>query len=638
MAWRTGGWAFAGAIGRLRAAPLAYVAAWLGIEASAAAALTPAASWATNWLIGRSGRYAVANKDIAGFLLSPAGLGVLSLAALVAVFGTALGRAATMVVASECERRGPGRGPGRGGGAPWRGMAVRGVLDALRRSPAIAGLVARQLGLLSLVLAPFLLVIAGIGWWAVRGVELYWVVTTRPARFWLAVAGIGPVALAGLCLAVPLAMRWSLALPVCVLEGRTPAEAMRISSGLMRGRIRDAMLVRLGWFGGVTLASFLLSSLVYAGSVAAVSVEFGSLRVSAFVAGLVLLVSAATLTVEGVVLRAGDALLVFSMWRRWSPGAEPASGAQDGGVCAAVETAHRVAGRVAGRGGLGLLACCVGLLVVGLVVSGRLVDDLDRPLEMEITGHRGAASVAPENTIPAVEMAARLGADRAEIDVMLTGDGRVVVFHDTDMRRLGRDPRRVADMTLQELRGFDVGAWFDPAFAGERVPTLDELLGAMQAWAPEGFSLNIELKSLRGDEERLAAGVLDALRVHGDRGCVITSLSVPALAAVRRIDPGRRVGIVLSASVGDVARLDVDFYSVPVSVATPSFLADAARRGRGVHVWSVNDTGTMTRLALRGVEGVIVHDIPPMVERLRELGELEPLERLLLAFRTRLAG
>jgi glycerophosphoryl diester phosphodiesterase len=117
---------------------------------------------------------------------------------------------------------------------------------------------------------------------------------------------------------------------------------------------------------------------------------------------------------------------------------------------------------------------------------------------------------------------------------------------------------------------------------------------------------------------------------------VITSLSVPALAAVRRIEPERPIGIVLSASLGDVSRLDVDFYSVPVGVATPAFIADAARQGRGVQVWSVNDSDTMTRLALRGVDGVIVHDIPPMRERLDELAELEPLERLLLAFRTRL--
>jgi glycerophosphoryl diester phosphodiesterase len=283
-----------------------------------------------------------------------------------------------------------------------------------------------------------------------------------------------------------------------------------------------------------------------------------------------------------------------------------------------------------------MVAVCLAVVVLAGVMSARMVGELDRPLAVEITGHRGAASVAPENTIPAVEMAARLGADRAEIDVMLTGDGQLAVFHDTDLRRLGGDPRRVVDMTLEELRGFDVGAWFDPAFAGQRVPTFEELLDALRASKLGDFSLNVELKSLRGDEERLAAGVVAALRSRGDTGCVITSLSVPALAAVRRIEPERPIGIVLSASLGDVSRLDVDFYSVPVGVATPAFIADAARQGRGVQVWSVNDSDTMTRLALRGVDGVIVHDIPPMRERLDELTELEPLERLLLAFRTRL--
>lgn len=614
---------------RLRSAPLAYVAAWVGIEAAAAAALTPVGSWATNWLIGRSGRYAVANKEIAMFLLSPQGLGVVALAALVALFGSALGRAATMTIAAECERIAQGQA-GTTGRRAWRGMAVRGGLAALRRAPAIAVLVARQLGILALVLAPFLVVIAGIGWWTVRGVELYWVVTTRPARFWMGLAGIAPLAIMAACVAAPMVVRWSLALPVCVLERRPPAESMRISVGLMRGRVREALLVRLGWLGGVALASFLLSSGVYAASVAVLSVEFGSLRLSAFVAGLVLIVSAATLTVESVVMRAGDALLVFSMWRRWSPDAQGAVGRPQAASGAAVP-ARRVRGMVAVCLAVGVLAG-----VLAGVMSARMVGELDRPLAVEITGHRGAASVAPENTIPAVELAARLGADRAEIDVMLTGDGQLAVFHDTDMRRLGGDPRRVVDMTLEELRGFDVGVWFDPSFAGQRVPTFEELLDALRASNLGDFSLNVELKSLRGDEERLAAGVVAALRSRGDTGCVITSLSVPALAAVRRIEPERPIGIVLSASLGDVSRLDVDFYSVPVGVATPAFIADAARQGRGVQVWSVNDPGTMTRLALRGVDGVIVHDIPPMRERLDELAELEPLERLLLAFRTRL--
>ncbi len=619
-----GGAGEAGALARLRTAPLAYLAAWLAVEAATGAALAPLASWTTNWLIGRTGRHAVANTDIALFLLSPQGVGVLALAAVVAVFGTALGRAATMAVASECERAGADRGRGA-----WRGMAVRGVLTTLRRAPAIASLVTRQVGVLALVLAPFAAVIGGIGWWTLRGVEMYWVVTVRPARFWIGLGAIAPVAFIALCVAVPVALRWSLALPLCVLERHPPAAAMRASIGLMRGRLRSAALVRLGWFGAMTLVSFLLSSAVYAASVAVLSVEMGSMRLTAFLAGLVLIVSAATFTVESVVTRAGDALLVFSMWRRWSPGA------------GAVSTPAALAGRE-DQGGRprrwmrGALPIGALLVASAAFVSVRMARELDKPIGLEITGHRGAASVAPENTLPAVEMAARLGADRAEVDVMLTGDGQVVVFHDTDMRRLASDPRRVADMTLEELRGFDVGAWFDPSFAGQRVPTFDELLADVARWAPPGFSLNVELKSLRGDEERLAAAVVASLRAYGDTRSVVTSLSVPALAAVRRADPSRPIGIVLTASLGDVSRLDVDFYSVPVGVATPAFLAAAARQGRGVHVWSVNDPDMMIRLALRGADGVIVHDVQPMRERLDELTKLEPLERLLLAFRTRL--
>ena len=92
-----------------------------------------------------------------------------------------------------------------------------------------------------------------------------------------------------------------------------------------------------------------------------------------------------------------------------------------------------------------------------------------RPL-VRVTAHRGHSHAAPENTLVAVRKAIASGADYAEVDVQLTADGVVVLLHDRDLKRVAGDPRRLDDLTYDQVRRLDVGRWFDPSFAGERVP------------------------------------------------------------------------------------------------------------------------------------------------------------------------
>jgi len=122
---------------------------------------------------------------------------------------------------------------------------------------------------------------------------------------------------------------------------------------------------------------------------------------------------------------------------------------------------------------------------------------------VKIIAHRGASSRAPENTVAAVRLAVTLGADGVEVDVRLTRDGRLAVLHDADTHRVAPKlrRRRVSKSTLAELQAFDVGSWKGSAFAGEKIPELDDVLAALGP-AQEIF---IEAKS------RKIAGMLAAL-------------------------------------------------------------------------------------------------------------------------------
>ena len=110
-----------------------------------------------------------------------------------------------------------------------------------------------------------------------------------------------------------------------------------------------------------------------------------------------------------------------------------------------------------------------------------------RPL---LVGHRGAMDVAPENTLPSFAAGLAGGADLLELDVQLTADQQVILFHDTDLIHKTGVRGQIGDFTAEFLRTLDVGSYFDASFTGLQMPLLDELL----AWAKDRIALMIELK------------------------------------------------------------------------------------------------------------------------------------------------
>ena len=110
----------------------------------------------------------------------------------------------------------------------------------------------------------------------------------------------------------------------------------------------------------------------------------------------------------------------------------------------------------------------------------------------QIFAHRGARCVAPENTVPAFTAALTMGVDGIELDVHLTTDGQLVVIHDFDVATTTDGHGLVSAMTAAEVKRLDAGSHFSPAFAGVRVPTLDEVFDLVG----DRCRVNVEIKSL----------------------------------------------------------------------------------------------------------------------------------------------
>ncbi|GAA2824727.1 glycerophosphoryl diester phosphodiesterase [Leucobacter komagatae] len=126
-----------------------------------------------------------------------------------------------------------------------------------------------------------------------------------------------------------------------------------------------------------------------------------------------------------------------------------------------------------------------------------------------IISHRGAAALAPENTLAAMRLAFDQGVDFVEADLHLTADGVPVLMHDPTLDRTTTGSGAVAAHTLAQLEGLDAGSWFDGAYLGERVPTLEAFLDEL---APTNSRALIELKGVWSDEQ-----VASAVAMLGDR-------------------------------------------------------------------------------------------------------------------------
>ena len=120
-----------------------------------------------------------------------------------------------------------------------------------------------------------------------------------------------------------------------------------------------------------------------------------------------------------------------------------------------------------------------------------------------IIAHRGYKAKYPENTLAAFEGAADAGAQMIELDVRRTKDRQVVVIHDETLERTTDGRGAVKDQTLETLKQLDAGSWFHPWFAGERIPTLEEVFNRMA----NRILINIEIKATEDKDHRLSDSI-----------------------------------------------------------------------------------------------------------------------------------
>ncbi len=249
---------------------------------------------------------------------------------------------------------------------------------------------------------------------------------------------------------------------------------------------------------------------------------------------------------------------------------------------------------------------------------------------MEIIAHRGASFLAPENTLAALRLAWSQQADAVEVDLRMTKDRHLVAMHDRTARRTTGKRWTIASRRLRQLKTLDAGRWKGMAWAGERIPTLEEILASV----PEGRRLFLEIKGGRKMVPALAGALAAAGRPPPQLPVISFNFAallrwkarMPAIPAywVRswpRLDrtSGQRLRR-LQTWIEKCCRAGLDGLDLGQPKTLEARMVERIHgRGLNVCVWTVNDPEDARRLAAAGVDGITT-DRPGWLR-----GELEVL-------------
>jgi glycerophosphoryl diester phosphodiesterase len=269
-----------------------------------------------------------------------------------------------------------------------------------------------------------------------------------------------------------------------------------------------------------------------------------------------------------------------------------------------------------------IIACTAAFSLIAVVVDAdhrpATIDEFyDTSARTRVIAHRGFSGAAPENTVAAVRAAIDIEADMVEIDVTLSADDHVVVIHDETVDRTTDGTGEVSRFTLAEVQRLDAGSWFDPIFAGETVPTLDEVLVEVEGL----ILLNVEIKS-EAVPRGVVGRVASAIRKRGmvDQ-VVVSSFSPDALAEMHAVAPEIRTAVLYNKDVHEgldaveiVTDLGATVFNIKRQRITRKMLRRCRERDIPVGIYTVNQPRRMRRLVKKGIDAIFTDHPDRLIE------------------------
>ncbi len=232
-----------------------------------------------------------------------------------------------------------------------------------------------------------------------------------------------------------------------------------------------------------------------------------------------------------------------------------------------------------------------------------------------VIAHRGASAYAPENTMPAYELAAKMKADGIETDVHFTKDGKIVTLHDAKIDRTSNGQGLVTDYTYEELSHFDFGRKFGPDFIGTKLPLMEDLFNLCRE---NNMVCNVEIKSA---DPAMPAAMYELEKKTGMSDLVIySSFDHEQLARMLELNPKAFVAPLYGFNMvkawdytANMDALAVHPRSNQVALY-PGYVDKCHEKGIRVHPWTVDDPAEALALAEAGCDAIITNKPDLMLE------------------------
>jgi len=250
--------------------------------------------------------------------------------------------------------------------------------------------------------------------------------------------------------------------------------------------------------------------------------------------------------------------------------------------------------------------------------SGNGIATKKQKSKIVLTGHRGAAGLAPENNISSIKKALELNVDRIEIDVQQTKDNVVISLHDKTIDRTTNGKGLVKDLSYNEILKYSAGIKFSKEFENDKVPTLDEVFETINAKT----TLIIEIKDGNDYYPGIEQRVVDAInKYNAKEWTIVHSFNDKALKKVNEIDS---TIILHKLFIADLPFLPIiydgnfqitnleqysycDEFSTFYPFTTKRLISEVHKLGKKINVWTVNDTTKINKLINYGVDGIITN-------------------------------
>ncbi|MGO1527478.1 MAG: glycerophosphodiester phosphodiesterase [Senegalia sp. (in: firmicutes)] len=224
-----------------------------------------------------------------------------------------------------------------------------------------------------------------------------------------------------------------------------------------------------------------------------------------------------------------------------------------------------------------------------------------------IYAHRGAKGYRPENTMAAFKLAMEMGADGIETDIHLSKDGYLVLIHDEKVDRTTTKKGYIKDMTLAQIKLLDAGSKFSEEFAGEEIPTLEELIILTK---DTDIILNIEIKNNKMNYPKIEEKLVELIKKYKiEERVIISSFNHNTIYKIKELDENLKTGILYSRNIKRPIRfaknIKADALHPKHKRVDFKLMIKAKLTGLEINTFTINNTKQMNKMFKYRVDGII---------------------------------